>query len=179
MHALITGGAGFLGTKLAAALLRSPAELDVTRVTLFDTSAAVPADPRLTAVAGDIADPAAVAAVAADADLVWHLAAVVSFGAERDVDLGYRVNVDGTRLLLEALRGTGRRPRVVFASSFAVYGGDLPPVVGRARRAARRAQGPRRQWRLECPAGAACRHSAFRPDDRVDPRRYDGHRAWP
>ena len=61
--------------------------------------------------------------------LVWHLAAVVSFAAEADFDLGYRVNVEGTRTLLEALRATGRRPRLVAASSFAVYGGDLPPVV--------------------------------------------------
>jgi nucleoside-diphosphate-sugar epimerase len=131
MHALITGGTGFLGKKLAAALLREPPGVRVSRVTLFDAGEGfdVPSDPRISVVTGDVADPAAVAAVAADADLVWHLAAVVSFGAERDVDLGYRVNLDGTRVLLEALRAAGRRPRLVFASSYAVFGGDLPAEI--------------------------------------------------
>jgi len=53
----------------------------------------------------------------------------VSAEAEADVDLGYRVNLDGTRHLLEALRATGRRPRMVFASSFAVFGGAMPEVI--------------------------------------------------
>jgi len=60
---------------------------------------------------------------------VFHFAAVVSAGAEADFDLGYRVNLDGTRNVLEACRGLGSCPRVVFTSSLAAYGGDLPPAV--------------------------------------------------
>jgi nucleoside-diphosphate-sugar epimerase len=138
MHILITGGGGFIGRKLAAALLRAGAvRLDdaaprpIERLTLFDSvpDVDVPRDPRVELVTGDITDRSAVQRAAAQADLVWHLAAVVSAGAEADFDLGYRVNVDGTRVLLEALRAADRRPRVVFASSFAVFGGDMPPVI--------------------------------------------------
>jgi nucleoside-diphosphate-sugar epimerase len=60
---------------------------------------------------------------------VFHFAAVVSAGAEADFDLGYRVNLDGTRNVLEACRELGTNPRVVFTSSLAAYGGDLPPDV--------------------------------------------------
>jgi nucleoside-diphosphate-sugar epimerase len=130
MRVLITGGNGFIGRKLAAALLRDDTAA-IERITLFDTVAAedLPSDARIEVVSGDITDRDAVARAAADADRVWHLAAVVSAGAEADFDLGYRVNVDGTRLLLETLRATGRRPRVVFASSYAVYGGEMPDPV--------------------------------------------------
>ena len=61
---------------------------------------------------------------------IFHLAAVVSGEAEADTDLGYRVNLDGTRAVLDACRALGTCPRVVFASSLAVYGGVLPPTVG-------------------------------------------------
>jgi D-erythronate 2-dehydrogenase len=126
MRVLITGGCGFIGRKLAAALLRAGTE----RITLFDTVRYDgPPHPRVEVVTGDLTDRTAVERAAGEADLVWHLAAVVSAGAEADFDLGYRVNVDGTRLLLEALRQGGRRPRVVFASSLAAYGGEMPEVI--------------------------------------------------
>ncbi|MGH8248936.1 MAG: D-erythronate dehydrogenase [Gammaproteobacteria bacterium] len=79
---------------------------------------------------GDITDPGALsAAIDRDTASVFHLAAVVSAGAEADFDLGYRVNLDGTRNLLEACRKLQSPPRLVFASSLAVFGGKLPPVV--------------------------------------------------
>jgi nucleoside-diphosphate-sugar epimerase len=103
----------------------------VREVVLVDVVAAGGfADPRVRAIAGDVADPALVAAaIGSDTDSVFHLAAVVSGEAEADFDLGWRVNVDATRLLLERCRALARPPRVVFASSVAVFGGALPDVV--------------------------------------------------
>jgi len=63
-------------------------------------------------------------------DVVFHLAAVVSGEAEADFEHGYRVNLDGMRQLLDAVRAIGGRPRVVFASSIAVFGAPLPDVIG-------------------------------------------------
>jgi D-erythronate 2-dehydrogenase len=139
VRVLITGGTGFIGKKLAAALLREGSLAleggpsgPVERVTLFDAfpGEGVPEDPRVEVVTGDVADPDTVRRLAEGADAVWHLAAIVSANAEADFELGMRVNLDGTRLLLEELRATGRRPRIVFASSCAVYGGDVPAVIG-------------------------------------------------
>ena len=79
--------------------------------------------------AGDIANRATVQSIVQGASTVFHFAAVVSAGAEADFDLGYRVNLDGTRNVLEACRELGTNPRVVFTSSLAAYGGDLPPAV--------------------------------------------------
>lgn len=138
MRVLITGGSGFIGLRLARTLLRTgtvtvddDAPRPIERMTLFDTVAPkdVPRDSRVEVVIGDITDRGVVERVAADVDLVWHLAAVVSGAAEDDVDLGYRVNLDGTRHLLEALRAIGRQPRMVFASSFAVFGGAMPETI--------------------------------------------------
>jgi D-erythronate 2-dehydrogenase len=101
---------------------------------LFDNAHSalpLPGDPRLRLVIGDIADRKTVRGVVAPGtNAVFHLAAVVSGEAEADIDLGYRVNLDGTRKVLEACRALGTCPRVVFASSLAVYGGLLPPSVG-------------------------------------------------
>jgi D-erythronate 2-dehydrogenase len=131
MRVVITGGCGFLGRRLATALLR---RADIEQLVLFDAVAPalpLPQDPRLSLATGDIADRDTVRALIAPATAsVFHLAAVVSGEAEADTDLGYRVNLDGTRALLEACRALGTCPRVVFASSLAVYGGDLPPSVG-------------------------------------------------
>ena len=137
MKVFITGGGGFLGYRLALRLLErktlagpdgKPAS--ISRIKLFDAAFPPDPDPRLECVKGDIAEPAAIAA-AMDADTasVFHLAAVVSAGAEADFDLGYRVNLDGTRNLLEACRKLKAPPHLVYASSLAVFGGKLPPVV--------------------------------------------------
>ena len=137
MRVIITGGAGFLGRKLARAILErgalagpDGAPAPVSRLVLFDN---VPPDDlggRAEAVTGDIGDAATVRdLVGGGAASVFHLAAIVSAGAEEDFDLGYRVNLDGTRNLLEACRGLARPPRLVFASSIAVYGGDLPETI--------------------------------------------------
>ena len=129
MKAVITGGGGFLGFRLAKALL---ADRNVTRLTLVDQAfpASLPKDERLETLAGDIADPGFVArAVTQDTDSIFHLAAVVSGAAEADFDLGMRVNLGGTRALLEQARKCSRPPKLVFASSVAAFGGVLPAVL--------------------------------------------------
>src|SRR5205809_3194587 len=131
MGMVITGGCGFLGRRVALGLLE---RRDVDELVLFDNAPPalpLPKDKRIALLTGDIADHAAVrAAIAPGTDAVYHLAAVVSGQAEADTDLGYRVNLDGTRAVLEACRALGTCPRLIFASSLAVYGGKLPPDVG-------------------------------------------------
>jgi nucleoside-diphosphate-sugar epimerase len=138
MKVVITGGAGFLGKKLARRLLQgSIASPDgkaerVSELVLFDVGkASGPGldDQRVKTVAGDIANFATVQSIVQGAATVFHFAAVVSAGAEADFDLGYRVNLDGTRNVLEACRALGTNPRVVFTSSLAAFGGELPPAV--------------------------------------------------
>jgi nucleoside-diphosphate-sugar epimerase len=81
-------------------------------------------------VSGDLADPALVQrTLANDADTIFHLAAVVSGQAEADFDVGMRVNLDATRVLLERCRGLAAPPKFVFASSLAVFGGTLSDPV--------------------------------------------------
>jgi nucleoside-diphosphate-sugar epimerase len=131
MRIVITGGCGFLGRRVALRLLERE---EVSELVLFDNAAPallLPEDRRLRVVTGDIADREAVRRmISAETHSVFHLAAVVSGQAEADTDLGYRVNLDGTRAVLDACRILATSPRVVFASSLAVYGGALPPVVG-------------------------------------------------
>jgi D-erythronate 2-dehydrogenase len=131
MRIVITGGCGFLGRRVALRLLERE---EVAELVLFDNAAPalpLPEDRRLRIVVGDIADREIVSGVIyAGTHSVFHLAAIVSGQAEADTDLGYRVNLDGTRAVLDACRALGTGPRVVFASSLAVYGGALPPAVG-------------------------------------------------
>lgn len=137
MNVLITGGGGFIGYRLARQLLERGTlagpdgrPLAITRVKLIDTAFPRDADPRLVCITGDIAAPGFIdRALDSDTAGVFHLAAVVSGGAEADFELGYRVNLDGTRLLLEACRKLHRPPRLVFASSVAAFGGELPDVL--------------------------------------------------
>jgi len=134
MKIVITGGGGFIGFKLAKALLvrGTLAAEKIARLTLVDQAfpADLPKDPRLTTLAGDISDPKfAARAIAPDTASVFHLAAVVSGAAEADFDLGMRVNLQGIRNVLEQARKCARPPRLVFASSVAAFGGELPEVL--------------------------------------------------
>jgi D-erythronate 2-dehydrogenase len=122
MNIVITGGGGFLGSRLARKLVSR----GVSKVILFDSAFGAEI-PGTRAVKGDIADPASLGEViSGDIDTVFHLAAVVSGAAEADFDLGMRVNLEGTRNLLAGCRKLSRPPKVVFSSSVAAFGGDLP-----------------------------------------------------
>jgi D-erythronate 2-dehydrogenase len=133
MKILVTGAAGMIGRKLVERLARDKAlnGKAITGLVLHDVVApAAPPGLNATAVAGDLAAQGAAAAlVAGRPDVIFHLAGVVSGEAETNFELGYRVNLDGTRGLLEALRAAGLTPRFVYASSCAVYGAPFPPVV--------------------------------------------------
>ena len=134
---VITGGAGFLGSSLARQLLKrgtaagpdgKPTE--IREIMLVDLVPAAIDDPRVrNVVVKELNRSALGAALGRDTDSVFHLAAVVSAGAEADFDLGMTVNVDGIRTVLETCRTLPRPPRLVFTSSIAAFGGALPAVV--------------------------------------------------
>ena len=128
MKILVIGAAGMVGRKLVARL----SELEVESVDLVDVVApALPAGLPGRARALDLTAPGAARQAVADRpDLIFHLAAVVSGEAEADFDKGYRVNLDGTRALFEAIREAAYRPRVVFTSSIAVFGAPYPAKIG-------------------------------------------------
>ena len=134
MKILITGGGGFLGLRLARALL-ARGQLGgrpITSITLLDGALPkdLPQDKRLQATQGDVSDAKVLAQVCpADTDAVFHLAAVVSGAAEADFDLGMRVNLKGTELLLAQMRKCTKPPRLVYTSSVAAFGGELPAVL--------------------------------------------------
>ncbi|HUG79884.1 MAG TPA: NAD-dependent epimerase/dehydratase family protein [Burkholderiales bacterium] len=121
MSILVTGAAGYIGSALAAALVASGA-----RVVATDQSRARSG----TVVTGNLAYPPFTRSlITPEVDTVFHLASLVSGGAEQNFELGTKVNLDATRDLLEACRLAGHRPKFVFASSIAVYGGALPDPV--------------------------------------------------
>ena len=137
MHILITGAAGMIGRKLTERLGKDGALAGnpIEALTLLDI--VCPTNPeaftgKVETVAADLALSAEAAkAIAGRPDVVFHLAGVVSGEAELDFDKGYRVNLDGTRALLEAIRavGDGYRPRFVYTSSVAVFGAPFPPTI--------------------------------------------------
>ena len=124
---VITGGGGFIGSRLARALRAA----DPSRqIVLLDVAFPPDIAKDFTCVAGDVASPEVIAkAMSPDTSSIYHLAAVVSGGAEADFDLGYHVNMEGTHALLEAARKLGTVPRVVYASSVAAFGGKLPDIL--------------------------------------------------
>ncbi|CAH2074870.1 unnamed protein product, partial [Iphiclides podalirius] len=132
MNIAITGAAGFLGDRLASALLREDSPLPVASLLLVDVrEPRARSDPRVATLALDLTAPAAAERlVTPERHALFHLAAVVSGHAEADFDLGLAVNLDATRALLEAARRRAPAMRLVFASTVAVFGGELPPVVG-------------------------------------------------
>jgi nucleoside-diphosphate-sugar epimerase len=135
MRVLITGGAGMLGAKLARRLATDGelAGRSIDQIKLFDVVDAAPiSDAPVTVVseAGDLRCRETVAGLAADQpDLIFHLASVVSGEAEQNFDKGYEINLDGTRMLLEEIRKSAKRPRFVFASSIAVFGAPFPQAI--------------------------------------------------
>jgi D-erythronate 2-dehydrogenase len=137
LHILVLGAAGMVGRKLTERLLRDGnlGKRDITRMTLQDVVA--PAAPKtgfpVDTVTCDFAVPGvAEKLVAGRPDVIFHLAAIVSGEAELDFDKGYRINLDGSRMLFDAIRlaGGGYKPRVVFTSSIAVFGAPFPEAIG-------------------------------------------------
>src|SRR6266478_6982115 len=137
MRVVITGGAGFLGSRLARSILErgqltdvTGARRDVKKLVLIDVMQPSVTDPRVESNIGDLADPALIErALTPETDSVFHLAAVVSGQAEAEFDTGMHVNLDATRALLERCRKLARPPKFVFTSSLAVFGGVLPDPV--------------------------------------------------
>jgi nucleoside-diphosphate-sugar epimerase len=137
MHILITGAAGMIGRKLTTRLADNGAlhGRRIERLTLTDIAA--PEAPaafsgKVETIAADL--PAAGVAeklIAARPDVIFHLAGVVSAEAELDLEKGYRVNLDGTRALLEAVRAAddGYKPKFVYTSSCAVFGAPFPETI--------------------------------------------------
>lgn len=132
MNVLVTGAGGFIGAALVTRLLSSETPLPaLTGITLVDQRLdGTPNDPRVRAVEGDCGNPNVLReAMQIDIDLIFHLASIPGGLAERDFELGMRVNLHAMIDLLEAVRRQGRRPRFVFASTVGVYGVPLPALV--------------------------------------------------
>jgi nucleoside-diphosphate-sugar epimerase len=137
MHILMTGAAGMIGRKLTERLVKDSSlnGAPIDKLTLIDVVA--PQEPAgfsgaVALLTSDLAAPGAAAkAVAPQPDVIFHLAGVVSGEAETDFEKGYRVNLDGTRALLEAIRhaGDGYVPKFIFTSSIAVFGAPFPDAI--------------------------------------------------
>lgn len=138
MHVTVTGAGGFLGKRLIQQLIARETIVDsagrpqpITKIIACDLLlSGLPADARIERFEADVSDPAVISRIISDQTrAVFHLAAVVSLGAEEDFELGMRVNLDTTRMMLDVCRKIAKAPSFLFASSAAVYGGDMPPVI--------------------------------------------------
>ena len=136
MRVLIIGGAGMVGRKLAERLASDGrlGSREISQLHLYDVvPAEKPAGARFPVEisTGDLSQASESTRLVADRpEMIFHLAAIVSGEAEQDFDKGYRINLDGTRYLLEAVRQAGHKPRVVFTSSIAVFGAPFPEAIG-------------------------------------------------
>jgi D-erythronate 2-dehydrogenase len=135
MKVLVTGAAGMLGRKFCdrIATAGSIAGQKVQRLTMADIvePPGIGAPFEVQSFAGDLAEPGIAERLIADhPEIILHSAAVVSGEAETDFDKGYRINVDATRELFEAIRRAAYQPRVIFTSSIAVFGAPFPDVIG-------------------------------------------------
>lgn len=136
---VVTGAQGFVGQVLVKRLLAQGLNgRPISRLTLLDVGFSGPhADARVLQLPGSIADAKLrAAAYTGGVDAVFHLASIPGGAAEKNYELGRQVNLDATLGLLEDLRevrtSDGSAPRFVFASTIAVYGEHLPPVVDEA-----------------------------------------------
>ncbi|MES2797807.1 MAG: D-erythronate dehydrogenase [Bacteroidota bacterium] len=130
MQIIITGGAGFLGQHLAKKLMKSSIHFDELLLIDIIEPLKFTDDNRLVCRALDLTLPeAAMNIVSSQTKILFHLAAIVSGHAEKDFNLGWRVNVDATKNLLEACKNQNSNIRFVFASSCAVFGGNLPDIL--------------------------------------------------
>lgn len=130
MNVVITGGAGFLGQRLAGTLLATRPDVRLTLVDVVEPTAPAGHAAPVRCVKMDLRDASGLAGIITpETDAVFHLAAIVSSQAEAEPDLGYEINFLATRNLLEAVRHTKPAIRVIFSSSLAVFGGALPAVI--------------------------------------------------
>lgn len=134
MRTIILGGGGFIGHRLARHLLQSGGltQGKLSHLTLVDR--AFPAekltDPRLEYVTADVSDKQMITQlIQLNPSIIFHLAAVVSGEAEKKFDLGMNINFQASLQMLEACRLLRVCPRIVFASSCGVFGGDTAKVI--------------------------------------------------
>lgn len=130
---IVTGGAGFLGSRLISTLLAQQGKKDMPpfeTIVSVDLAQCPVKDARVISMTGDVADPDFARKVVSKGTVaIYHMAAVLSGQSEAEFDVGMRVNVDGTRALLEAARQTGEKPFFIYTSSLAVFGGPMPDTV--------------------------------------------------
>jgi nucleoside-diphosphate-sugar epimerase len=134
MHVLILGGGGFIGHRLAKELLEKGGlnQGAITRLTLVDIAfpEGMPQDGRLDLMTADFSEEATIRKVVGQKpDVIFHLAAIVSGEAEKNLELGMKINFHASLQILELCRTLSIRPRIVFASSCAVFGGDVTKVI--------------------------------------------------
>ena len=137
MNILVIGGGGMVGVKLIDRLAKDGklGDAPISRIIRQDVALSPPPPAStfpIETLIGDLSTPGeAEKLVALKPDVIFHLAAIVSGEAEADFEKGYRINLDGTRYLFEAIRkaGGGYKPKVVFTSSIAVFGAPFPDAI--------------------------------------------------